>query len=82
MLESLGAFRADSLLEDFLVACEADYRGRLGMTEDAYPAADVLRRAYAAASTVAGADLASEGYEGARLGEELRRRRIAAIADS
>ncbi len=81
VLESLGAFRADSLLEDFLVACEADYRGRLGMTEDAYPAADVFRRAHAAASTVSGAALADEGYEGARLGEELRRRRIAAIAD-
>ncbi|MCY3940240.1 MAG: multifunctional CCA addition/repair protein [Gammaproteobacteria bacterium] len=81
-LESLGAFRADSLLEDFLVACEADYRGRLGMTEDAYPAADVFRRAFAAASTVSGADLADEGYEGARLGDELRRRRIAAIAET
>ncbi|MDE0245103.1 MAG: multifunctional CCA addition/repair protein [Gammaproteobacteria bacterium] len=82
VLESLGAFRADSLLEDFLVACEADYRGRLGMTEDAYPAADVFRRAFAAASTVSGADLAGEGYEGARLGDELRRRRIAAIAET
>ena len=82
VLESLGAFRADSLLEDFLVACEADYRGRLGMTEDVYPAADVFRRAFAAASTVSGADLAGEGYEGARLGDELRRRRIAAIADT
>ena len=82
VLESLGAFRPDSLLEDFLVACEADYRGRLGMTEDAYPAADVFRRAFAAASTVSGADLAGEGYEGARLGDELRRRRIAAIADT
>ena len=82
VLESLGAFRADSLLEDFLTACEADYRGRLGMTEDAYPAADVFRSAYEAASTVSGAKLADEGYEGARLGEELRRRRIAAIAES
>ncbi|MDE0678626.1 MAG: multifunctional CCA addition/repair protein [Gammaproteobacteria bacterium] len=82
VLESLGAFRADSLLEDFLVACEADYRGRLGMTEDAYPAADVFRRAFAAACTVSGADLADEGYEGARLGDELRRRRIAAIAET
>ncbi len=82
VLESLGAFRADSLLEDFLVACEADYRGRKDMTEDAYPAADVFRRAFAAASAVSGADLAAEGYEGARLGKELRRRRIAAIADS
>ncbi|MXZ28799.1 MAG: multifunctional CCA addition/repair protein [Gammaproteobacteria bacterium] len=82
VLESLGAFRADSLLEDFLVACEADYRGRLGMTEDAYPAADVFRRAFAAAGVVSGAKLADEGYDGARLGEELRRRRIAAIADS
>lgn len=82
VLESLGAFRADSLLEDFLTACEADYRGRKGMTEDAYPAADVFRRAYEAASTVSGAELAAEGHEGAALGEELRRRRIAAIADS
>lgn len=82
VLESLGAFRADSLLEDFLVACEADYRGRLGMTEDAYPAADVFRRAHAAAGAVSGADLAAEGYEGAGLGEELRRRRIAAIAET
>ena len=80
VLEALGAFRADSLLEDFLVACEADYRGRKGMTEDAYPAADVFRRAHAAASAVSGAELADEGYEGARLGEELRKRRIAAIA--
>lgn len=80
VLDSLGAFRAGSLLEDFLVACEADYRGRKGMTEDAYPAADVFRRAHAAASTVSGAKLAGEGYEGAALGEELRRRRIAAIA--
>ena len=80
VLESLGAFRAGSLLEDFLTACEADYRGRLGMTEDAYPAADVFRRAHAAAAEVSGADLAAEGYEGARLGAELRRRRIAAIA--
>ena len=80
VLEALGAFRADSLLEDFLLACEADYRGRKGMTEDAYPAADVFRRAYAAASAVSGAELADEGYEGARLGEELRKRRIAAIA--
>ena len=82
VLEALGAFRADSLLEDFLVSCEADYRGRKGMTEDAYPAADVFRRAHSAAAAVSGADLAAEGYEGARLGEELRRRRIAAIAES
>ena len=81
VLEALGAFQTGSLLEDFLVACEADYRGRKGMTEDAYPAADVFRAAFRAASGVSGAELAAEGYDGARLGEELRRRRIAAIAD-
>lgn len=82
VLDSLGAFRSGSLLEDFLTACEADYRGRKDMTEDAYPAADVFRRAYRAAAAVSGAALAAEGYEGARLGDELRRRRIAAIAAS
>ena len=80
VLESLGAFRTGSLLEDFLTACEADYRGRKGMTEDAYPAADIFREAFRAANGVSGAELAASGYEGASLGEELRRRRIAAIA--
>ncbi len=80
VLEALGAFQTGSLLEDFLTACEADYRGRKGMTERAYPAADIFRAAFRAASAVSGAKLAAEGYEGARLGEELRRRRAAAIA--
>ena len=80
VLESLGAFQSPGLLEDFLVACEADYRGRKGMTEDPYPAADVFRRAYRAAGAISGAELAAEGYEGAGLGRELRKRRIAAIA--
>ena len=80
VLEALGAFRTGSLLEDFLTACEADYRGRKGMTEDAYPAADIFREAFRAANAISGRALAEEGYEGARLGEELRKRRIAAIA--
>jgi len=80
VLEALGAFREGSMLEDFLVACEADSRGRKGMTEHDYPAAEVFREAFRRASRVSGADLAAEGYEGARLGRELRRRRIAAIA--
>jgi len=50
------------------------------MTEHEYPAAEVFREAFRAASGVSGAELAAEGYEGARLGSELRRRRIAAIA--
>ncbi len=81
VLEALGAFRSGSLLEDFLAACEADYRGRKGMTERAYPSGDIFRRAFRAANAVSGARLAAEGYEGARLGRELRLRRIAAIAD-
>ena len=80
VLEALGAFREGSMLEDFLVACEADYRGRKGMTEHAYPAADIFRTAFRAASGVSGAELAASGYDGASLGAELRRRRIAAIA--
>ncbi len=80
VLEALGAFRAGSLLEDFLTACEADYRGRKGMTEHVYPQADIFREAFRAAGGVSGAELAAKGYEGGRLGEELRRRRIAAIA--
>lgn len=34
-----------SLLEDFLVACEADKRGRLGKTEKDYPQGQYMRKA-------------------------------------
>jgi tRNA nucleotidyltransferase (CCA-adding enzyme) len=81
LLDSLDAFRRPQRFEQFLLACEADFRGRPGYESMAYSQAAYLRRAQAAAAAIKGADLMKEGLDGKALGEELARRRTQAIAE-
>lgn len=81
LLERLDAFRRPERLAPFLLACEADYRGRLGLDDRPYPQADFLQAARQAAASVKAADLAASGYSGPALGEALRRRRIDRVAE-
>ncbi len=78
LLEGLDALRQPDL-DGFLLACEADYRGRKGLEDRAYPQAERLRAAQSAALAVRAADLADRGLTGKALGEALRRARIEAI---
>jgi tRNA nucleotidyltransferase (CCA-adding enzyme) len=80
LLEALDVFRQPQILEDFLLACEADYRGREGMQERDYPQGDYLRRAHAAASAILARDLDLAGLNGPEVGQRLREARIKAIA--
>jgi len=82
LLEDGGFLRRPELLPDFLAACEADYRGRLGREDRPYPQADRLRTALEAALAVQARDLDTEGLEGLEIGARLREARIAAIAGS
>ena len=79
VLEALDAFRRPELLDEFLVACEADARGREGLEDIPYPQANIFRAARDAAATVSAATCAAEGIEGPALGDAIRRARIAAI---
>jgi tRNA nucleotidyltransferase (CCA-adding enzyme) len=79
-LERLDAFRRPERVAPFLLACEADKRGRLGHAEDAYPQADYLRAAHAAARTVTAEPLLRQGLTGTAIGEAIRKARIDAIA--
>jgi tRNA nucleotidyltransferase (CCA-adding enzyme) len=79
-LERLDAFRRPERLRPFLLACEADKRGRLGHAEDAYPQADFLRAAHAAARAVTAEPLLRQGLTGTAVGEAMRKARIEAIA--
>ncbi|MFQ5487223.1 MAG: multifunctional CCA addition/repair protein [Gammaproteobacteria bacterium] len=81
-LLALDALRRPQRLEQFLLACEADARGRLGFEERPYPQADILRRALHAMRSVEPRNLLAAGLQGPALADELRRRRIRAIADS
>jgi tRNA nucleotidyltransferase (CCA-adding enzyme) len=79
LLEGVDAFRRPERFELFLLACQADLRGRDGLEQAPYPQADRLRRALEAARAVDAAALAAEGTTGAALGEALRRQRVRAI---
>ena len=76
LLQRLDAFRQKEALESFLLACEADARGRTGFEERAYSQADWLRVAHRAALEVSVQPLLDQGYQGIALGQALRGERI------
>ena len=79
LLESCDAFRRPDRFRELLVACEADYRGRGGFSGRPYPQAALLRQAQERATSVALTDGDREGLSGEKIGELLRRRRLAAL---
>jgi tRNA nucleotidyltransferase (CCA-adding enzyme) len=80
LLSALDALRRPARLDAFLVACTADKRGRLGHEHDAYPQADYLREARAAAAAVDAATFVAAGLAGPAIGKAMESARIAAIA--
>jgi tRNA nucleotidyltransferase (CCA-adding enzyme) len=80
LLGSLDALRRPARLDVFLAACMADKRGRLGHENDAYPQADYLREACAAAAAVNAAGFVAQGLTGPAIGAAMERARIDAIA--
>jgi tRNA nucleotidyltransferase (CCA-adding enzyme) len=76
LLQRLDAFRRQDALEPFLLACEADSRGRTGYEDRPYPQADWLRAAQRAALSVSVQPLLEQGLRGPALGQALREARI------
>jgi tRNA nucleotidyltransferase (CCA-adding enzyme) len=79
LLEGADAFRRPERFLRMLTACEADYRGRTGYEERAYPQAEALRRLHAAASQVDTAAIARAAQDPGRIPEAIRRARREAI---
>lgn len=81
LLEHLDAFRRPERFAEFLVACEADARGRAGLEERPYPQAEYLGEARRVAAETVLAPAEREGLAGPAIGQRLRERRVAAIRD-
>ncbi len=80
LFESLDGFRKKDRVEQFLLVCTADKRGRLGLNDAPYPQADWLRKAFAAAAAIEAKPFVERGIAGPAIGEAVRRARIAAVA--
>jgi tRNA nucleotidyltransferase (CCA-adding enzyme) len=80
LLGALDALRRPQRLDTFLLACEADARGRLGMEHSDYPQAAYLRAARDAAATVTAAPFIDAGLQGTAVGAAMEKARIDAIA--
>jgi tRNA nucleotidyltransferase (CCA-adding enzyme) len=80
LIEETDAFRQPDRFEEFLLACEADMRGRTGFEDRAYPQAERLRSALRAARGVDAHKVKAErGVDGEALGRALHEERLAAI---
>ena len=80
-LMGLDALRKPQRFEQFLTACEADARGRLGLADRAYPQADFMRQAQQVALSVRARPLLEQGLSGATLAEALSQARLLAISE-
>jgi len=78
-LMGLDAFRRPQRFEEFLLACEADSRGRPGYEDQEFDQPTIFRRAYAAAATIDAGALAKQGLQGEAIAAELARLRLAKI---
>lgn len=81
LFKRADALRRPERFEHFLQACEADKRGRKGRADRPYLAADLLRRALAAAGATTAGPLRGQGLGGKALGDALEAARVRAIAN-
>jgi len=79
ILERIDSFRKPERLDRFLIACEADKRGRLGFEDTAYPQAGYVRAAHAAARAVDASAFVAEGKTGSAMGDAVRAARVRAL---
>jgi tRNA nucleotidyltransferase (CCA-adding enzyme) len=80
LLKGTGALKSSNKLEEFILCCAADARGRTGFEDRDYLSADYLRAALSKVIDISIADLVQSGIEGAEIGRQLSLRRIASIA--
>ena len=78
-LEGLDAFRRPERFDKFLLACEADARGRKGKERQDYPQAGMFRKYREACLSVDTKSLDIKDLKGAQIAERIRLQRIRAV---
>ena len=78
-LEKLDAFRRPERFEQFLLACEADSRGRTGYEEADFDQPKIYREAFTAAAKIIAQPFVEQGLEGTAIADAIKRERIEVI---
>ncbi len=79
IIKKTDALRRPERFEKFIIACEADARGRTGMEKNPYPQADYLRGALQAIVGISAQDFKDDGLEGPELGQAIDDARTRAL---
>ncbi len=80
ILNKFDVWRKPERLNDILLCCMADSRGRTGHEDIEYPQKTIFERAYQAALSVEVQTIIQDGFKGAAIRGEMEKRRIVAIA--
>ena len=80
LLERTDAFRRPERFRKFLLACEADARGRTGLEDRDYPQRPLLERCHAVAAGIGGAEFAAQGLKGKAIAQAVSAARTKAIS--
>ena len=80
-LEGLDAFRRPDRFARFLLACEADARGRKGLEQRDYRQAELFMKYRAACLSVNTKSLDTQDLKGTQIAERIRAQRIEAIKE-
>lgn len=81
LIERLHGFKRGDFFDAALDGCLCDARGRLGFEQCEYPPVEYLRAARKVAATREATEVVTAGFSGAKVGEELRRRRIETLSE-
>lgn len=81
LMRRLDALRRPERLEQFLLSCEADARGRTGFEKRDYPASPWLRTVAQRLRDTEVRDLVDSGLKGQKLANAIEKRQIARISE-
>jgi len=81
LFNSLDVWRKPEEFSDFLITCEADFRGRLHNENKPYPQVDYLNTAFQAALNVTAKEFIRQGIKGAEIKEAINNKRINVIKE-
>ncbi len=82
VLAATDVFRKPERFEEFVDACACDFHGRSGYEQRAYPPADILRRAAAAARAVDAGAIALEVEDQGRIPGAIEAARLQAVTEA